>query len=133
MRGRMMAFPLTIPALLRRTETFWRDDEVGPRLVQGELSLLTAKPVLYVANVGERDLPAGDPRLVAPLRELASKEGADVVVICGRLEEEVSQLPEADRPGFLADAGLTECGLTALISAGYRLLGLATCLTAGPK
>src|SRR5690349_1433947 len=49
-----------------RNETFWRDDEVGPRLVLGELSLLTAKPVLYVANVGEKDLPAGVPRFVEP-------------------------------------------------------------------
>jgi ribosome-binding ATPase len=116
-----------------RMESFWREGEVGPRLVLNELSLLTAKPVLYVANVGEKDLPQGDARLVDPLREVAAKEGAEVVVICGRLEAEVSQLPQEERAEFLAHAGLAECGLDALIRSGYRKLNLETFFTAGPK
>jgi ribosome-binding ATPase len=116
-----------------RSEPFWRDDEIGPRIVLTELSLLTAKPVLYVANVAEKDLPAGDPRFVEIVRGIATREGAEAVVICGKLEAEVAQLPPGERPGFLAAAGLEECGLAALIRAGYRALNLATFFTAGPK
>jgi GTP-binding protein YchF len=116
-----------------RSEAFWRDDENGPRIVLTELSLLTAKPVLYVANVAESDLPAGDRRFVEPLRAIADREGAEVIVICGKLEAEVAQLPDAERPDFLASAGLEECGLAALIRAGYHLLHLRTFFTAGPK
>ena len=116
-----------------RTESFWREDEAGSRLVLSELSLLTAKPVLFVANVGEKDLPAGEARLVDPLRAVAAREGAEVVVICGKLESEVAQLPEAERAEFLSHAGLAECGLDALIRAGYRILHLETFFTAGPK
>jgi GTP-binding protein YchF len=116
-----------------RAESFWREDENAERLVGSELSLLTAKPLLYVANVAEKDLPGGHPALVGPLRELAARQGAEVVVICGSLEAEVAQLPEEERPDFLAHAGLAECGLAALIRAGYRALHLRTCFTAGPK
>jgi GTP-binding protein YchF len=116
-----------------RTESFWREDEAATRLVLSELSLLTAKPVLFVANVGEKDLPSGEARLVDPLRVVAAREGAEVVVICGKLESEVAQLPEAERADFLSHAGLAECGLDALIRAGYRILHLETFFTAGPK
>jgi GTP-binding protein YchF len=116
-----------------RGETFWRDDESGPRIVLTELSLLTAKPVLYVANVAEKDLPGGDARFVDAVRAVAKNENAEVVVISGKLEAEVSQLPDAERPEFLASAGLEECGLAALIRAGYRVLDLRTFFTAGPK
>ena len=96
-----------------------------------ELSLLTAKPVMYVANVDEGGF-TGNPRLAA-LEKLAAEEGALVVTVCAAIEAEISELDEADREAFLADLGLAEAGLDRIIRAGYRLLGLLTFFTAGPK
>ena len=96
-----------------------------------ELSLLTAKPVMYVANVDEKGF-ADNPHLDA-LSALAQAEGAEVVAVCAAIEAEISQLDEADRAAFLADLGLAEAGLDRIIRAGYRLLGLLTFFTAGPK
>lgn len=96
-----------------------------------ELQLLTAKPVMYVANVAEGGF-TGNPHLDA-LRALAVGEGAEVVPVCAAIEAEISELDEADRSAFLADLGLDEPGLNRIIRAGYRLLGLLTFLTAGPK
>ncbi len=96
-----------------------------------ELQLLTAKPVMYVANVEEHGF-TGNPHLVA-LTTLAAGEGAEVVPVCAAIEAEISELDEADRAAFLADLGLAEPGLDRIIRAGYRLLGLLTFFTAGPK
>jgi len=96
-----------------------------------ELSLLTAKPVMYVANVDEGGF-TGNARLDA-LEKLAAAEGAVVVAVCAAIEAEISELDEADRAAFLADLGLAEAGLDRIIRAGYRLLGLLTFFTAGPK
>ena len=96
-----------------------------------ELSLLTAKPVMYVANVDEGGF-TGNPRLEA-LEELAKREGSTVVAVCAVIEAEISELDEADRAAFLADLGLAESGLDRIIRAGYQLLGLLTFFTAGPK
>jgi GTP-binding protein YchF len=93
------------------------------------LCLLTAKPVLYVANVNERGFDA-NPRLDA-VREFAA--GAPVVPVCAALEAEIANLDEADQELFLADLGMTEPGLHRLIRAAYDLLGLLTYFTAGPK
>jgi len=96
-----------------------------------ELQLLTAKPVMYVANVDESGF-SDNPKLDA-LRKLAETEGAEVVPVCAAIEAEISELEAADRSAFLADLGLAEPGLNRIIRAGYRLLGLLTFLTAGPK
>ncbi len=99
-----------------------------------DLRLLTAKPVLYAANVSESDLQAevsGAGPSVAPLRPIAEREGAQLVVISGKVEEEIAALPEADRPEFLAGLGLTQSGLDRLAHAAYRLLGLVTFFTSG--
>ncbi len=96
-----------------------------------ELHLITAKPVMYVANVAE-DSPEENP-LVATVRELAEAQGAQVVVISAALEAELAQLPEAERAEFLGSLGLSEPGLNRVIRAAYRLLGLKTFYTAGPK
>ncbi len=96
-----------------------------------ELQLLTAKPVMYVANVEEHGF-TGNPHLAA-LTTLAAGEGAEVVPVCAAIEAEISELDEADRAAFLADLGLAEPGLDRIIRAGYRLLGLLTFFTAGPK
>jgi GTP-binding protein YchF len=96
-----------------------------------ELFLLTAKPVMYIANVRE-DGFVDNPHLDR-VRERAAGEGAEVVPVCAAIEEELSQLEDADRDVFLADLGLDEPGLNKVIRAGYRLLGLQTYFTAGVK
>ena len=107
-------------------------EEVAPLLA--ELGLLTAKPVLYAANVGEGDLPEADGNAhVAALRELARAEGAEVVVICAEAEAQIAELDPAERAEFLTDLGLERSGLDKLVHAAYRLLGLITFFTAGPK
>jgi len=96
-----------------------------------ELQLLTAKPVMYVANVDEHGFK-DNPRLTV-LEGLAAREGSQVVAVCAAIEAEIAQLDEADRGPFLAELGLEEPGLNRVIRAAYRLLGLQTFFTAGPK
>jgi GTP-binding protein YchF len=96
-----------------------------------ELQLLTAKPVMYVANVAENGF-RNNP-LLAALEQRAATEGAIVVAVCAAIEAEIAQLEEAERAEFLAELGLEEPGLNRVIRAGYRLLGLQTFFTAGPK
>ena len=97
-----------------------------------ELQLLTAKPIMYVANVDEAALTHDNAHLTA-LRERAKAEGATVVPVCAAIEAEIAQLEEAERADFLKDLGLTEPGLNRVIRAGYELLGLLTYFTAGVK
>jgi GTP-binding protein YchF len=102
------------------------------RMTIRDLHLLTIKPVLYVCNVDEAGLD-GSSVWEQRVREHATGEGAEVVRICGQLEKEIADLEsEEERAAFLHDAGLTEPGLTQLIRAGYRGLGLRTFFTAGP-
>jgi GTP-binding protein YchF len=96
------------------------------------LNLLTAKPVLYVANVEEASAATGNAHSKR-VEELARAEGAGAVVISAAIEAEIAQLPDADEHEFLATLGLEEPGLDRLIRAGYDLLGLITFFTAGPK
>ena len=96
-----------------------------------ELQLLTAKPVMYVANVDEKGFH--DNPLLAAVERRAAAEGARVVPVCAALEAEIAQLAEGDRAEFLAELGLTEPGLDRVIRAAYALLGLQTFFTAGPK
>jgi hypothetical protein len=97
-----------------------------------ELHLLTAKPVIYIANVDEAGLAAGNAYLDA-LRARAELEHAVVVPVCAAIEAEIAQLPEAERAEFLRDLGLKEPGLNRVIRGAYELLGLLTYFTAGPK
>ena len=97
-----------------------------------ELHLLTAKPVMYIANVDEAGLSADNAHLRA-LRARAASERAIVVPVCAAIEAEIARLPEADRVEFLRDLGLSEPGLNRVIRAAYELLGLITYFTAGPK
>jgi GTP-binding protein YchF len=96
-----------------------------------ELHLLTAKPVMYVANVKENGF-TNNPHLDA-VTARARTEGAVVVAVCAAIEAEISQLDEADRADFLKDLNLSEPGLNRVIRAGYELLGLQTYFTAGVK
>jgi len=98
-----------------------------------DLFLLTAKPVLYVANVDERQLADPADPAVAAVRALAAEERAGCVVISGKVEAELAELPEADRAEFLRGLGLEEPGLERLVHAGHALLGLLTFFTVGPE
>jgi len=102
------------------------------RLWMRDLHLLTAKPVLFVANVSEDDLEGKHP-FVAQVREIAAAEGSGVVVICGKIEAEIAELDGDEKLAFLQEMGLPESGLDRLIRAGYELLGLITYFTAGVK
>ena len=97
-----------------------------------ELHLLTAKPVMYIANVDEAGLRVDNAHLSA-LRARAATEDAVVVPVCAAIEAEIAQLPESERDEFLRDLGLAEPGLNRVIRAAYELLGLITYFTAGPK
>jgi ribosome-binding ATPase len=96
------------------------------------LGLITAKKVLYVANVNEADLHGEGP-LVQQVRERAKGEGGHVVPVCGKLESELSELNEADRKEMLESMGLAEPALAALTREAYKLLGRQSYFTAGPK
>jgi GTP-binding protein YchF len=96
------------------------------------LGLLTGKPVLYVCNVEESAAATGNAQ-TARVADMARAQGAGMVVISARIEEELAQLPEAEAAEFLETMGLREAGLDRLIREGYRLLGLHTYFTVGPK
>jgi GTP-binding protein YchF len=96
-----------------------------------ELQLLTAKPVMYVANVAENGFQNNP--LLAAVENRAATDGAVVVAVCAAIEAEIAQLDEAERSDFLAELGFKEPGLNRVIRAAYKLLGLETYFTAGPK
>ncbi len=99
-----------------------------------EYNLLTAKPVIYAANVSEDDLAddgAGNGQ-VAEVRDFAAKENSEVFVICAQIEQEIAELEEDEKKMFLEDLGLKESGLEKLIRASYQILGLISFLTTGP-
>ena len=109
------------------------DEEMMPFIAS--LNLLTAKPVIFAANVGEDDLAddgASNP-YVASVREFAKENDCEVFVICAEIEEEISELDDDEKKMFLEDLGLKESGLEKLIAASYSLLGLLSYLTAGEK
>jgi GTP-binding protein YchF len=106
-------------------------DEAEQKAVK-EFGLLTAKPILYVANVDESDL-AGKGPLVQAVQAAAAKAGAEVVPVCAKLEAEIAELDPADRAEMLSGAGLTEPSLAALARAAYKTLGLQSYFTAGEK
>ena len=99
-----------------------------------DLHLLTAKAVLYVCNVDEA-MASGtvDNKYTKIVKEIAAKEGAGVVLICGKIEEELSPMDEASRMEFLEAMGMKEPGLNRLIQVGYETLGRMTYFTAGEK
>ncbi len=107
-----------------------KDDEEARLFAQAQL--LTAKPVLYVCNVAEEDAAEGN-ALSALVFEKARAEGAEAVVVSAAIESELVAMPAEDRAEYLAELGLTESGLARVIRAGYKLLGLKTFFTAGPK
>jgi len=107
------------------------EDPASARILR-DLQMLTAKPVLYVANVGEQDL-AGTSAMVEKVRQRAATEASQVVPTSARLESEIAELDEPDRSELLQSVGLEEPALAALARAAYKLLGLQSFYTAGPK
>jgi ribosome-binding ATPase len=107
------------------------NDEEEARVFK-QAQLLTAKPVLYVCNVAEEDAATGN-TLATKVFEKAAAEGAEAVVVSAAIEAELVAMPVEDRGEFLAELGLDESGLARVIRAGYKLLGLKTFFTAGPK
>ncbi len=107
----------------------WADDE---RASVADAQLITAKPVLYVCNVDESGID-GSNAYVDAVRVRAEAEHAGVVIICGQVEAEISELDADDKAAFLDDLGLAEPGLNRLARETYGLLGLKTYFTAGPK
>ncbi len=106
------------------------EDEIA---FMSDYNLLTAKPVIFAANVGEDDLAddgAGND-MVAQVREYAANEACEVFVICAQIEQEIAELDDEEKNMFLEELGLSESGLDKLIAASYRLLGLISYLTAG--
>lgn len=97
------------------------------------MSLLTAKPVIYCANIDEDTIAEGTNEYVERVRAHAASEGSELVVICSKMEQEISELPDEDKMAFLEEMGLQESGLDKLIKASYKLLGLVSFLTAGPQ
>ncbi len=102
------------------------------RLLGKQFFLLSAKPVLYAANVSDTDLPDGN-SFTAQVAEIAGKEDAKMLVISAKTEAEIAELPEEDRPEFLESLGLEMSGLDRIIQTAYDLLGLHTYFTAGEK
>ncbi len=119
------ALERNIPA--RRLE--YSDDE---EKVLKSFNLLTKKPLIYVANVSDNDINNGN-EYVDKVKEYAKKENSEVIVLCAKMESELSELNEEDKQIFLQELGIEESGLNKLINATYSLLGLATYFTAGPK
>ena len=113
-------------------KSFVTDDEDEQAWLAG-YNLLTAKPVIFAANVSEDDLAddGASNSGVQAVREYAAQEGCEVFVVCAEIEEEISQLDDDEKKMFLDDLGLEESGLEKLIRASYHLLGLISYLTAG--
>lgn len=108
-------------------------DDDDEQALLASYNLLTAKPVIFAANVAEDDLPddGASNQGVSKVREFAQENGSEVFVICAQIEQEISELDEEEKAMFLEDLGLKESGLEKLIRASYRLLGLMSFLTAG--
>ena len=107
-------------------------DEEEQQLVE-EMFLLTAKPVIYAANIAESDLGKPDNSLVKIVESKAAEENAETLVICAKVEEELSRLDEEEKAMFLDSYGITESGLNRLVKKCYKLLHLVSYLTAGEK
>lgn len=111
---------------LRKLE-LTKDEE----LIIKNFSLITRKPIIYMANVSEEDAIIGDNEYTLKIKEYASKENSSVIVMSAKIESELSELNEDDRNQFLKDIGIQNSGLDKLIYATYNLLGLETFFTAG--
>lgn len=113
----------------------WDESDADQQAVVRELGLLSAKPVLYACNVGEDDLMDGieNNPYVPLVAARAAEEGAKVIPICAKTEEDIAEYSPEEKKEFLAEMGVTSSGLDNLITASYDLLGLISFLTDGKK
>lgn len=126
--------------LLKRIKVALEDNVPARKLEYSEddlkilkaFNLLTMKPVIYVANIKEDEIGT-DNDYVKDVKEYAKKDNAEVIVLCAKIEEELSGFEDEEKNAFLNDLGIKESGLDQLIRASYHLLGLQTYFTAGPK
>lgn len=109
------------------------DLSVDEKLVVKQFFLLTDKPVIYAANISESDIGKEDNKLVEIVKNQAKQENAEVIVLCAKIEEELSKLDDDERQMFCEEIGIKESGLNNLVKASYSLLGLISFLTAGEK
>ncbi len=112
-----------------RTMEFDEDEQA----MVDEMFLLTSKPVIYAANIAEDDLGKTENELVKKVIDYAAKENAETLVICAKVEEELSRLPADEKAMFLESYGIEESGLNRLVKKCYKLLHLVSYLTAGEK
>ena len=126
--------------LLKRIKTALEDNIPARKLEYTEddlkilkaFNLLTMKPIIYVANIKENEIGTEN-EYVKAVKEYATKDNAEVIVLCAKIEEELSSFENEEKEMFLSDLGIEESGLDKLIKASYHLLGLQTYFTAGPK
>lgn len=107
-------------------------DEKEKEMLRG-MFLLTTKPVIYAANISENDIGKADNALVDALKKAVAHENAEVITICAQVEEEIAELSPEEKQAFIEELGIGESGLDKLVKACYKLLGLISYLTAGPK
>ena len=107
-------------------------DEKEKEMLRG-MFLLTTKPVIYAANISENDIGKADNALVDALKKAVANENAEVITICAQVEEEIAELSPEEKQAFIEELGIGESGLDKLVKACYKLLGLISYLTAGPK
>ena len=126
--------------LLKRIKKALEDDIPARKLEYNKdelkllksFNLLTLKPIIYVANIKEDEI-GKENKYVEDLRKYAKKDNAEVIVLCAKIEEELSGFEDEEKKAFLKDLGIEESGLDKLIKASYHLLGLKTYFTAGEK
>ena len=99
--------------------------------VIASFNLITQKPIIYLANVSEEDIATNGNKYVDELKQYASNENTEVVMICAKIESELADLDDNEKDAFLNDLGIEESGLSSLIKSTYSLLGLATYFTVG--
>jgi len=112
---------------LRRVK--WNEEEL---LIMKPFNFITLKPLIYAANVSEEDCIIGDNNYTKEVKEYASRENSGVIVMCAKMESELSELSDDDKKVFLSELGIQNSGLDRLIFATYNLLGLKTFFTSGP-
>ena len=127
--------------LLERLKVHLEDGQVARRFependeeaaILKDMNLLTYKKVIYATNVKEDELAAGN-EFVERVQAFAAEEGSEAFIVCAQIEQEIAELDEEEKLMFLEDLGISQSGLDRLIAASYKLLGLISYLTAGPK
>ena len=118
-------------ALSKGTSLRLVDFDEDELLLLKNFNFITAKPIIYVANVNEDDAISGTNKYIESIKEYTKKENASVIFMCAKIESELAELAPEEREEFLCDVGISESGLTQLVNATYSLLGLKTFFTVG--